>query len=56
MNAAGGGQLEEARELVRQVKQVQPGTTLARSMQTLGAIAPDVNRRMTDALREAGLD
>jgi len=56
MNAAGGGQLDEARELVRQVKQVQPGTTLSRSMQTLGAIAPDVNRRMTDALREAGLD
>jgi hypothetical protein len=34
----------------------QPGIALGRQMQTLGAIAPDVLRRMSDALREAGLE
>jgi TolB-like protein/Tfp pilus assembly protein PilF len=55
MNAVGLGRLDEARELVHQVRQVQPGIALGRQMQTLGAIAPDVLRRMSDALREAGL-
>jgi adenylate cyclase len=56
MNAVGLGRLDEARELVRQVRQVQPGIALSRQMQTLGAIAPDVLRRMSDALRETGLE
>ena len=56
MNAVGLGRIEEARELVRQARQVQPGLARVRQMQTLGAIAPDVDRRMNEALLQAGLE
>jgi len=56
MNAVGLGRIEEARALIRQVRQVQPGIALVRQMKTLGGIAPDVDRRMTEALHQAGLE
>jgi glycosyltransferase A (GT-A) superfamily protein (DUF2064 family) len=56
LNALGLGQADDARELVLKVRQLQPGAARDRLMQTLGAIAPDVHRRMTEALLEARLD
>jgi hypothetical protein len=56
MNAVGLGKDEEARELVRQVRRIQPTISLTAMMKSLGDIAPDVGRRMTDALRTAGLE
>ncbi|MGH9649811.1 MAG: hypothetical protein ACRD3I_05005, partial [Terriglobales bacterium] len=56
MNAVGLGQLEEARVMVREARRIQPELSLALVRQTLGAMAPDVDRRFAEALRKAGLE
>ena len=56
MTAVGLGKVEEARELIREVRRIQPTISLAAMMKSLGDIAPDVHRRMTDALHAAGLE
>ncbi len=56
MNAVGLGRHEEARAMIRNARQVHPGLSLALARQALGAMAPDVERRFTEALRQAGLE
>jgi len=56
MNAVGLGRHEEARAMIRDARQVHPGLSLALARQALGAMAPDVERRFTEALRQAGLE
>jgi tetratricopeptide (TPR) repeat protein len=55
-NAVGLGQLDEARAMVREARRIQPGLSLALVRQSLGAMAPEVDRRFADALRKAGLE
>jgi TolB-like protein/class 3 adenylate cyclase/cytochrome c-type biogenesis protein CcmH/NrfG len=56
MNAAELGDVDEARDLVRQARQVQPELSIAFVRQGMAAMAPDVDRRMMAALRKAGLE
>jgi TolB-like protein/predicted Ser/Thr protein kinase len=56
LNAVGLSQIEEARDLIRQARQVQPTLSLALVRRSLGAMATDVDRRMAAALREAGVE
>jgi len=54
-NAAGLGRIEEARGLIREARQVKPQLSFELARKCLGAMAPDVERRFTDALHQAGL-
>jgi tetratricopeptide (TPR) repeat protein len=56
LNAVGLGEIEEAKDLIRQARQVQPALSLALVRRSLGAMAADVDRRMAAALREAGVE
>lgn len=56
LNAVGLGQIEEAKDLIRQARQVQPALSLALIRRSLGAMATDVDRRMVEALRQAGVE
>jgi serine/threonine protein kinase/tetratricopeptide (TPR) repeat protein len=56
MNAVELRRLDEARVFVRQARQVQPELSLQLFRTGLGAIAPDVERRMTAALAQAGME
>ena len=56
MNAAALGQVEQARDWVRQARQLQPSLSLAFVRQALGAMAADVDRRFSEALTQAGID
>jgi adenylate cyclase len=56
MNAVGLGRIDEARELVRHARTIQPRLSIAHFRRALGAMAPDVERRMSDALRQAGVE
>ena len=55
LNAVGLGQLDAAGEFVRQARQVRPELSLALVRRSLGAMAPDVDRRMAEALLRAGV-
>ena len=56
INAVGLGQFDDARELVRQARALLPGLSIAHVRSALGAMAPEVDRRICDALREAGVE
>ncbi|MGH9601592.1 MAG: hypothetical protein ACRD24_04295, partial [Terriglobales bacterium] len=56
LNAVGLGQIEAARDFIRQARQVQPALSLALVRRGLGAMATDVDRRMAAAWQEAGLE
>ncbi len=56
LNAVGLGRIEEARDLIRQARQVQPELSLALVRRGLGAMAADVDRRMAAAWGQAGLE
>ena len=56
MNAVGLGQVEEARQLVREGRAVKPTLSLDLARRCLGRMAPDVDRRFTEALRQSGLE
>jgi serine/threonine protein kinase/tetratricopeptide (TPR) repeat protein len=56
LNAVGLGRIEEARELIRQARRVQPELSLALVRRGLGAMATDVDRRMAAAWGQAGLE
>jgi hypothetical protein len=47
--------MEEAKELIRQARAIQSELSIAHVRMALGALAPEVDRRMTDALRQAGV-
>jgi TolB-like protein/Tfp pilus assembly protein PilF len=55
MNAVGLGRFDEARALVRDACRALPGLTLGAARSALGAMAPEVDRRISEALRQAGL-
>jgi serine/threonine protein kinase len=55
LNAVGLAKIEEAREMIRQAEQVQPALLLSQLRKSLGAMSPDVDRRMSATLREAGV-
>jgi serine/threonine-protein kinase len=55
LNTVGLDRLEEAREFVRQAREVQPQFSVEFVRQGLGALAPDVQQRMADKLRRAGV-
>ncbi len=55
LNLVDLGKIEEAKEIIRQAQQVQPGLSLALLRRSLGAIGADVDRRMADALLQAGI-
>jgi len=46
----------EERELVQQARRIQPDVSLALALQGTGALAPDVERRFSASLRQAGLE
>jgi TolB-like protein len=56
MNAVGLGQLEVAQAAIREARQLLPELSLAMVRRVLGAMGPDVDRRMMGALQEAGLE
>jgi TolB-like protein/class 3 adenylate cyclase/Tfp pilus assembly protein PilF len=56
MNAVELGHIDEARELMRQARGVQPDLSFVLVHRALGGMAPDVDRRMSAALRTAGLE
>ena len=56
MNAAGLGNIAEARKLVEEARRVKPELSLALALKCLGTMAPDVDRRFTEALRLSGLE
>jgi tetratricopeptide (TPR) repeat protein len=56
MNAVGLGRLEEARALIHEARQVHPGLSLTLARQALWAMAPEVDHRFFEALRQAGLE
>ncbi|HSA92661.1 MAG TPA: protein kinase, partial [Terriglobales bacterium] len=56
MNAVGLGQLDEARAMVREARRILPGLSLALVRQSLGAMAPEVDHRFANALRQAGVE
>jgi TolB-like protein/cytochrome c-type biogenesis protein CcmH/NrfG len=55
LNLVNLGQMEEAKEMIRRGLQVQPALSLTLIRKGLGAISPDVDRRMADALVQAGI-
>jgi TolB-like protein/cytochrome c-type biogenesis protein CcmH/NrfG len=55
LNLVAMGRIDEAKEIIRQARQVQPALSLAMLRKSLGSIAADVDRRMTDALIQAGI-
>jgi TolB-like protein/cytochrome c-type biogenesis protein CcmH/NrfG/predicted Ser/Thr protein kinase len=56
MNAVGLGQIEEAREFVAQARRVKHELSFELAAKCLGTMAPDVDRRFKEALRQAGLE
>jgi adenylate cyclase len=56
MNAAEFGNLSAAREFIGQARAMQPDLSFESAHQALGGMAPDVDRRMSAALRKAGLE
>jgi serine/threonine protein kinase/tetratricopeptide (TPR) repeat protein len=56
MNAVSLGQVEEARQLIREGRVVKPTLSLALARRCLGGMAPDVDRRFTEALHQSGLE
>ena len=56
MNAVGLGQLEAAQGSIQEARQLVPEVSLAMVRRVLGAMAPDVDRRMMGALQQAGLE
>lgn len=56
LNAVGLGLIDDARDLIRQARQVQPALSMALIRRSLGAMATDVDRRMAAALGEAGVE
>jgi cytochrome c-type biogenesis protein CcmH/NrfG len=56
MNAVGLGQVEEARQLISEGRVVKPTLSLALARRCLGRMAPDVDRRFTEALHQSGLE
>jgi tetratricopeptide (TPR) repeat protein len=55
LNLVGLGRLEEAKEIMRQARKVQPELSLVLVRRSLGAMAADVGRRIADALVQAGI-
>ena len=56
MNAVELGQLEAARRSIEDARRLVPGLSLAMVRRVLGAMGPDVDRRMMGALQQAGLE
>ena len=56
MNAVGLEQLEVAQASIREAHRLVPELSLAMVRRVLGAMAPDVDRRMMGALQRAGLE
>ena len=56
MNAVGLGQVEVAQASIREARRLVPEVSLAMVRRVFGAMAPDVDRRMMGALRQAGLE
>jgi tetratricopeptide (TPR) repeat protein len=56
MSAAELGHIDEAHDLMRQARGVQPDLSFALAHTALGGMAPDVDRRVSAALRKAGLE
>jgi TolB-like protein len=56
MNAVGLGQPEVAQAAIHEARQLVPEVSLEMVRRVLGAMGPDVDRRMMGALREAGLE
>jgi hypothetical protein len=56
MNAAEFGAMEEAREFLAGARSLCPDLSFDVARQALGGMAPDVDRRMSAALRKAGLE
>ena len=56
MNSVGLGQIEQARNLVREAVRVKPELSFELARKCLGTMAPDVDRRFTEALRQTGLE
>jgi serine/threonine-protein kinase len=54
-NAAGAGRLDEARGFIEEARQIQPEVSIALVRQSLGAMAPVVDQRLTGFLAQAGL-
>jgi hypothetical protein len=55
MNAVGLGRNDAARDFVHAARGVKPELSFALARTCLGTMDPDVERRFTDALRQAGL-
>ena len=56
LNAVGLGHIDEARDLLKQARKVKPDLSLALARRCLGAMAPDVDRRLSEGLNQAGLE
>ena len=56
MNAAELGEMDAAREFLAGARNLRPDISFAEARQSLGGMAPDVDRRMSAALRKAGLE
>ncbi|MCI0553804.1 MAG: tetratricopeptide repeat protein, partial [Anaerolineae bacterium] len=56
LNLVDLGRIDEAKEMIRQARRVQPTLSLALVRTSLGAMAADVDRRMSYALTQAGID
>ena len=56
MNAVGLGQLDVARAAIRKAHELIPDLSLDMVRRVLGAMGPEVDRRMMGALKEAGLE
>ncbi len=54
-NAAAAGSLDEARKFVEQARAIQPDVSITLVRQSLGAMAPEVDRRLAGFLAQAGL-
>jgi hypothetical protein len=55
MNAAELGQMDVARAAVQESRRLVPDLSIAMLRRVLGAMAPDVDRRMMGALERAGM-
>jgi serine/threonine protein kinase len=56
MNAVGLGRLDEARGLIGEARRVKPGVSIELARKCLGVMSEDVDRRFSQALRQAGLE
>lgn len=56
MNAVGLGRLDEARGLIAEARRVKPGVSVELSRKCVGVISDDVDRRFSEALRQAALE